>query len=68
MIVIPAKQTAEPIEMPFGLSTRVGSRKHVLDGRNLANTIKLSMCCGYAALLSNFYDHLLLLLGLLLLL
>ena len=25
-------QTAEPIEMPFGLMTRVGSRNHVLDG------------------------------------
>jgi len=30
-IVSPAK-TAEPIEMPFGLWTRVGPRKHVLDG------------------------------------
>jgi len=27
----PAK-TAEPIEMPFGLWTRVGQRNHVLDG------------------------------------
>ena len=27
----PAK-TAEPIEMPFGLSTRVGQGNHVLDG------------------------------------
>jgi len=25
-------KTAEPIEMPFGLWTRVGPRKHVLDG------------------------------------
>jgi len=24
--------TAEPIEMPFALCTRVGPRKHVLDG------------------------------------
>jgi len=29
-LVIPAK-TAEPIEMPFGLSTQVGPRNHVLD-------------------------------------
>jgi len=29
--VSPAK-TAEPIEMPFGLRTRVGSGNHVLDG------------------------------------
>ena len=29
--VICAK-TAEPIEMPFGLRTRVGQRNHVLDG------------------------------------
>jgi len=26
------QKTAEPIEMPFGLWTRVGPRKHVLDG------------------------------------
>jgi len=30
-LVSPAK-TAEPIEMPFGLSDRVGPRNHVLDG------------------------------------
>ena len=30
-VVSPAK-TAEPIEMPFGLITRVGPRNHVLDG------------------------------------
>jgi len=29
--LIPGK-TAEPIEMPFGLRTRVGPRNHVLDG------------------------------------
>ena len=29
--VICAK-TAEPIEMPFGLRTLVGTRKHILDG------------------------------------
>jgi len=30
-LVSPAKM-AEPIEMPFGLRTRVGPRNHVLDG------------------------------------
>jgi len=30
-VVIPAK-TAEPIELLFGLRTRVGPRNHVLDG------------------------------------
>ena len=30
-LVSPAK-TAEPIEMPFGLRTRLGPRNHVLDG------------------------------------
>jgi len=31
MIVSPAK-TAEPIEMPFGLRSRMGPRKHILHG------------------------------------
>jgi len=31
MIVSPAK-TAEPTEVPFGVSTRVDQRSHVLDG------------------------------------
>jgi len=51
-VVSPAK-TAEPIEMPFGLWTRVGRRKHVLHGahwRNLVNTIEPSVCGGDAAL------------------
>ena len=41
---------AEPIEMPFGICTLVGPRKHVLGGgahwRHLANTIEPSMCGG----------------------
>jgi len=57
---------AERIEMPFALWTRVGPRKHVYrwgaDWRNLANTIKPFMCSGDAAFLSNYFDHLLLLL------
>jgi len=44
---------AESIEMPFGLWTRVGPRKHVLGGdghwRNLLNTIAPSMWGGDAA-------------------
>jgi len=66
-IVSPAK-TAEPIEMPFGMWTRVGPRKYVLEKwgswggahwRNLANTIEPLMCGGDAACLSNYLDHLL---------
>jgi len=45
---------AEPIEMPLGLWTRVGTRKHVLHGgaqsRYLANTSEPSMCGGDADL------------------
>ena len=55
-------KTAEPIEMPFGVWTWVGPRKHVLDEgahwHNLANTIEPSMCGGAAAFLSNYFDHL----------
>jgi len=51
-IVSPAK-TAEPIEMPFRLWTRVGPTKHVLDWgihwRNLANPIEPPMFGGDAA-------------------
>jgi len=61
MIVNPAK-TAELIEMPFGLWTRVGPMNHVLHRgahwRNLANTTEPSMCGGEADFLSNYYDHL----------
>jgi len=61
----PAKM-AEPIETPFGLWTRVGPRKHVSGGmhtrRHLANTVEPSMCGGDAAFVSNYFDHLLLLL------
>jgi len=53
MIVSPAKM-AEPIEMPFGLWTRVAPRNHVLDGdahwRHLANTTEPSTCVADAAL------------------
>ena len=63
-IVSPAK-TAEAIEMPFGLWTRVGPGKHVLDGGahwlHLANTIEPSVYGGDAAVSSHHYEHLLLL-------
>jgi len=49
--------------MPFGISTRAGPRKHVLDEgahwRNLANTIEPSMCGGDAAFLLNYFDQVL---------
>jgi len=44
----PAK-TAEPIEMPFGMWTRMDTEKHVLEGSHwchLANTTEPSVCDG----------------------
>ena len=56
-------KTAEPIEMPFGIWTRVGPRKHLLGegahGRHLANTIEPSMCGGDAACCQITLEHLL---------
>jgi len=47
-------KTAEPIEMLFGMWTRVGPKKHALDGtahwRHLAYTTEPSMCGGDTAL------------------
>jgi len=44
---------AELLEMPFGMWTLMGQRKHVLDGgahwHNRANTIERSTCGGDAA-------------------
>jgi len=63
-IVSPAK-AAEPMQMRFGLWTRMGPGNYVLDGdvhwRNLANTTEPSVCCGDAAsgLMSNNFDQLL---------
>jgi len=56
-------KTAEPIEMPFGLWSQMGPC--VTWGaywRNLANTTEPSVCYGDVAFLSNYFDHLLLLL------
>ena len=36
--IVSAAKTAEPIEMPFGTWTRVGPRKHVLDGVHIGAT------------------------------
>jgi len=64
IVVSPAK-TAEPIEMPFDLWTRVGPIIKELKGSrgadccHLTNTIEPSMCGGDAAFLSNYFDHLL---------
>jgi len=38
-VLSPAK-TAEAIEMPFGLRTRVGPKNHVLDGVQIAHGMK----------------------------
>jgi len=47
LMVVSAAKTAKPIEMLFGIWTRVGPRKHVLDGgaywRNLVNMIEPSV-------------------------
>jgi len=51
--IVSRAKTAEPIEMPFGMWTRVGPRKHILDvGAHwsyLANTTEPSMRGGDAA-------------------
>jgi len=63
--IMSCAKTAEPIEMPFGIWTRVGPVKHALCGvhsahwRNLTNTVHVRRQFG---LLSNYFDHLLLLL------
>jgi len=44
---------AEPVEMPFGMWTRLGPRNHVFDGahwRHLANTVEPSVFGSDAAL------------------
>jgi len=53
-IVLSLAKTAEQIEMPLGLWTRVGQRKHVLGGgahwRHLAKTTEPSTCDSNATL------------------
>ena len=61
--VVSPTETSEPIKMPFGMWTRVGPRKHVLDGcadwHHMANTTEPPACGGDAAFLLNYFDHLL---------
>jgi len=60
-------KTAESIEMPFGMWTRLGPRMcapHLgprwgAHGRHLAKTTEPSMCDGDTAFLSDYLDHLL---------
>ena len=64
-VVSPAK-TPQPIEMPFGLWTRVGPRKHVLDRVHTDTTWRIPLNCPYVAAMRPFCQitgHLLLLLG-----
>jgi len=60
--IVNRAKTAKPIEMPFGLWTLVGPRKHVLDGgahwRNLTNTTEPFMRGSDAAFLSHYFAHL----------
>jgi len=50
--VVSCAKTAELVEMPSGIWTRVGPRKHELSRgahmHHLANTTEPSVCCGYA--------------------
>ena len=49
---------AEPIEMPFGLWTRVGPMKHVLDGRmHIAATWRIRMKRPCAAAIRPFVNY-----------
>ena len=57
-------KVAQPIKTSFVIRTRVGLKKHVLDGgaywRHQANTTGQSICGSDRAFLSNYFDHLLL--------
>jgi len=45
------------MEMPFGLWTRVGPRKHVLDGVHIVATWRIRLNRPCAVFLSNYFDH-----------
>jgi len=49
---------AEPLKMSFGLWTRMGPRKDVFHGGCTLNTTEPSVCGDDAAFLSNYFDHL----------
>jgi len=53
--VSPAKM-AESIEMPFGLWTRVGQRKHVLGGAHTGATWRIPLKRPCAAGMRPFYQ------------
>jgi len=58
---VSAEKKAEPIDMPFGMWTPVGPRKHGgAYWRHLANLTEQPVCGGDAAFLSHYSDHLLL--------
>ena len=41
--VVSPTETSEPIKMPFGMWTRVGPRKHVLDGVHIGTTCRIQL-------------------------
>jgi len=54
-------KSAELIEMPFALWTRVGPRKYVLGGVHTGATWQTLLnvhVCRRCSLLSNYFDHL----------
>jgi len=53
-------KTAEPIEMPFGMLSGVGPRKHVLDGVHIGETWRIRLNRQRCGFMSNYSDHLLL--------
>jgi len=58
-IVSPAKK-AELIEIPFGMWSRVGPRKYVLEEMHIVATWRIRVSRG-VAFFSNYFDHLFLL-------
>ena len=51
-------KTAEPIEIPFKVQTRVCPRNHALHGVHLANTIKRSVVGGDACCCYHYFSNL----------
>jgi len=50
-------KTTEPIEMPFGVWTRVGPRKHVLGGVHTGVTWRIPLNCPCVAATRPFYGR-----------
>jgi len=48
------QKTAEPIEMPFGISTRVDQMTHVLDGVDIGATWQIRLNRPYAAVIRPY--------------